>query len=197
LESLRRAVAETLSPLVEFLRKGGVSPHWLSALSLGAALMAGYTYAVRDIMFPWLTVSLVALSGLFDILDGALARAMGRESKVGAFIDSTFDRMGETAIYTGILMGGYVDGHLVLLALAFSLIVSYERARAESLGVSLRGVGVGERAERLILLIVFTALSRVDLGVLLVLIISLITALHRLIYGAGSLLRMERAAQHA
>ena len=97
--------------------------------------------------------------GFFDVLDGAVARATGRTSQRGAFLDSTLDRVSEVVVFLGILVGGYASPFLVLLALSLSLLVSYTRAKGDALGVNLAGIGVGERSERLVVLIV-TSLSR-------------------------------------
>ena len=108
------------------------------------------------------------LSGFFDVLDGAVARATGRTSQRGAFLDSTLDRVSEVVVFLGILVGGYVSPFLVLVALSLSLLVSYTRAKGDALGVNLAGIGVGERSERLIVLIVTSLLGIVGIGVLVV-----------------------------
>lgn len=122
---------------------------------------------------------LLAISGFFDVLDGAVARATGRTSLRGAFLDSTLDRVSEILVFLGILVGSYASPFLVLLALSCSLLVSYTRARGDSLGVSLAGIGIGERSERLLVLIVFSILNLVALGVLIVAVIAFITFVQR------------------
>lgn len=119
------------------------------------------------------------LSGFFDIVDGAVARATNSVSKKGAFLDSTLDRVAEVAVYSGILLGGFASPLLSLLALSFSLLVSYTRAKADSLGVSLSGVGIGERSERLLVLSIFSIVGFVTYGVLLVSLLAAITFLER------------------
>jgi CDP-diacylglycerol--glycerol-3-phosphate 3-phosphatidyltransferase len=100
-------------------------------------------------------------SGLFDILDGQVARQGGKTTTFGAFYDSTLDRIGEGAVFSGLIFY-FLDGPLPadlkpraigasLVALVASLIVSYARARAEALGVENR-VGIAARAERILLL---------------------------------------------
>jgi len=117
----------------------------------------------------------VLVSGFFDIVDGAVARATGRMSKRGAFLDSTLDRVGETSIYLGILVGGYASPIIVFLALACSLLVSYSRAKADSLSINLAGVGIGERSERLAVLIVASVFGFLAFGVLVVVALAGIT----------------------
>ena len=92
------------------------------------------------------------LSGFFDIVDGSVARITKQMSKKGAFLDSVCDKIGEVIIFGGIALGQLADSFWCLVALGMSLLVSYARARAESLGGKLKGVGIGERAERLLII---------------------------------------------
>lgn len=137
---------------------------------------------------------LVILSGFFDILDGAVARAAGKTSPRGAFLDSTLDRVSEVVIYLGILVGNYVNPFFVLLALSLSLLVSYARAKADSLGINLAGIGVGERSERLVVLIVSSLLSAVGLGVIVVALLALITFVQRTVKVSRALGRAPKEA---
>ena len=92
------------------------------------------------------------ISGFFDIVDGSVARLTKQTSKKGAFLDSLFDKISEVVIFGGIALGGLASPFWCLVALGLSLLVSYTRARAESLGVELKGIGIGERAERMLIL---------------------------------------------
>jgi archaetidylinositol phosphate synthase len=85
-------------------------------------------------------------------VDGSVARVTRRASKKGAFLDSSFDKISEVVIFGGIAFGDLASTFWCLVALGLSLLVSYTRARAESLGVELKGIGIGERAERLLIL---------------------------------------------
>jgi archaetidylinositol phosphate synthase len=80
------------------------------------------------------------------------------------------------------LISNAVDGYLVLLTLAFSLLVSYTRARGESLGLTLGGVGIGERPERILTLVIFSIIGLIYWGVVIVLVLALITFLQRVIF---------------
>src|SRR5712691_11576947 len=100
--------------------------------------------------------ALLLASGLFDILDGQVARHGGLATKFGAFYDSTLDRVGESAIFAGIalwfLRGGVPAAQAPLaVGLAIAALVSYTRARAEGLGLEAK-VGIAQRAERFVLL---------------------------------------------
>ncbi len=119
------------------------------------------------------------LAGFLDVVDGAVAQATNATSNRGAFLDSTLDRVAEVAVYVGILLGGLASPVAVLLALSFSLLVSYTRAKADSLGISLSGVGLGERSERLLILAAFSIAGLASYGVLLVILVSAITFLQR------------------
>lgn len=132
----------------------------------------------------------VLVSGLFDVVDGAVARATGRVSTRGGFLDSTLDRVGEVAIYLGILIG-YGSAVLVLVAMALSLLVSYSRAKADSLSVNLAGFGIGERSERLVVLILASFLGLIQLGVLVVAILAGFTFVARVVRVSSVLGRPE------
>jgi archaetidylinositol phosphate synthase len=109
------------------------------------------------IRFSWLYGSvigsiLILISGFFDVIDGSVARATKQTSIKGAFLDSSFDKLSESIIFIGIAVGNLANPILCMIALSLSIIVSYVRARAESLGVELKGIGIGERAERLLII---------------------------------------------
>lgn len=122
---------------------------------LVAAVVVYFEYR-NQILFYWVGATLFVLGSVMDILDGALARAGGKSTPFGAFIDSTTDRIGEAAMLTAIGLIFMREGNEVALAFAFaaivgSLLVSYTRAKAEILG--LKGdVGLGSRAERVVVI---------------------------------------------
>jgi archaetidylinositol phosphate synthase len=145
------------------------------------ALAAGTLYAVRPSM-PYLAALTIIASGVMDVVDGAVARAMNRVSKSGSFIDSTLDRLAEIAIYAGIVYATYTSGVIVLITLGFSLLVSYTRAKGDALSVTLSGIGIGERAERLIVLVVFSVAGFVAYGVYVVLVLAIVTFIQRYVF---------------
>jgi CDP-diacylglycerol--glycerol-3-phosphate 3-phosphatidyltransferase len=122
---------------------------------LVAAVLVYFEYD-NEMLFFWAGAALFVLGSVMDILDGALARAGGKSTPFGAFIDSTTDRIGEAAMLTAIGLVFFRDGNEVALAFAFaavigSMLVSYARAKAEILG--LKGdVGFGSRAERVVVI---------------------------------------------
>lgn len=162
----------------QFARIQGSPTAW-TMVGLLISIIAGAAYSMSGYGGQALGGILVLVAGWFDIVDGAVARVTGRTSKRGAFLDSTLDRVAEVALFGGILLGGYSAPTLVLLALAFSLLVSYTRAKGDALGVALSGVGIGERSERLLLLAISSLLGLVGWGVILVLAVALYTFLER------------------
>jgi archaetidylinositol phosphate synthase len=145
----------------------GVSANFCTTISLATSIAAGAVYAIASsstsgmevptIRLSWLYASVIGsilllISGFFDVIDGSVARATKQTSKKGAFLDSSFDKISEAIIFIGIAVGNLANPILCMIALSLSIIVSYVRARAESLGVELKGIGIGERAERLLII---------------------------------------------
>ena len=126
------------------------------------------------------------LAGFFDIVDGQVARVSKKITKSGGFLDSVFDKIAEVAIFLGILVGGFAEPYLVFLAITFSLLVSYTRSRAESLGVKLQGIGIGERAERLLVIAIIGILAFMEYAVIIVIIIAGITFIQRIVVTANN-----------
>jgi CDP-diacylglycerol---glycerol-3-phosphate 3-phosphatidyltransferase len=149
-----RGVAKTkLTP--DMLTLAGVS------LCLAGAVLVGFEDRNEKVF--WLGGALFVIGSVADILDGALARAASKGTVFGAFLDSTFDRLGEAAMLTAIGLVFMRDGNEVALVATFaavigSFLVSYTRAKAEALG--LRGdVGFGSRVERVVLISVGLGLA--------------------------------------
>ena len=142
-------------PIALFLGRVGFTPDSLTVAGFGIVLAAAVA-AAADL---WVLTALILMFGtLFDGLDGTLARATGTTSAFGAFLDSTMDRAGEAVIYAGIAAGAALSGKtevigLATLALGLGSLVSYVRARGESLGVC-ANIGIAQRAERAVVLIV-------------------------------------------
>jgi len=174
-----------LRPLVELLAKAGVTPNVVTLAALPLAVGSGVLFAVGQ--FIWAGV-LAALVGLCDTLDGELSRLSGKETRTGAFLDSVVDRLGEAAMLAGLfwyyLARGPWLGLLVVLALVFSLMVSYVRARAEGAGFECK-VGWFERPVRVLALLLGAfVLGRTWMPVALGVIAlgSLATVVHRLVH---------------
>lgn len=139
-----------LTPVRSGALASGASPLAFNLLGLLLGILSGVAMALGELPLGGL---LILLSGVADVLDGDVARRRGLVSEAGAFIDSTLDRFAEFAVFAGLTV--YFDGGLpvllVVIALGGSLLVSYTRARGESLGVLCK-LGILQRAERMLLL---------------------------------------------
>lgn len=184
LNRLRGALAPGLRMLGAAFVSTGLPPTFWTCVGLGLAFAAAASYGLGWISWPYAAIAggaLILASGFFDMVDGQVARATGKASRRGAFLDSTFDKVAEVAIFGGILVGGLADARLVFLAAALSLLVSYSRSRAESLGVDLGGTGIGERAERLLVLAVVGMMGLVEVAVAAVAGLAAMTLVHRVV----------------
>ena len=128
----------------------------LILLLLGAYIPSYFSLSYGDFfkshMLFWAGLAVI-ISGVFDALDGVIAREKGLVSKFGAFLDSVLDRYSDSVILLGLIILGVCDPLLGILALIGSLIVSYSRARAESEGSKeMSSIGIAERAERMLIL---------------------------------------------
>jgi CDP-diacylglycerol--glycerol-3-phosphate 3-phosphatidyltransferase len=141
------------------LTRTRLTPNTLTASGVILCAVASILVVFEDrneLLFYWLAAVVFVLGSLLDILDGALARAGGKTTPFGAFIDSTTDRVSEGFMLTAIAYVLAVNHHAVFVAVAMaamlgSFLVSYTRAKAETLG--LRGdVGIGSRAERVVVI---------------------------------------------
>lgn len=187
LDRLRKRLESYLSLVgVSFARLVPSPTAWTFA-GLVVSLLSGLSYSGTVYGGQLVGGLLVLVAGWFDIVDGAVAKATGKASRRGAFLDSTLDRVAEVAVFLGILFGGLAPPPLVLVALALSMLVSYARARAESLGTALSGVGIGERSERLLILAVASILGIAAWGVLVVAIVAGFTFVERTYKGAKGL----------
>ncbi|MEN3341442.1 MAG: CDP-diacylglycerol---glycerol-3-phosphate 3-phosphatidyltransferase [Actinomycetota bacterium] len=141
------------------LARTRVTPNALTtagvSLCLAAAVLVPFE-GRSELLFYWVAAATFVVGSLLDILDGALARAGGRSTLFGAFLDSTTDRVGEGAMLAAIALvfarhGNEVAVVVTIAAVAGSFLVPYVRAKAEALG--LRGdVGLGSRAERVVVI---------------------------------------------
>ena len=187
LNNLRESLKPTLQKIGIIFAATGISANSWTAVGLGFAFTCAVVYAWN---FDYAFVAggaLLLLSGFFDVVDGQVARITKTTSKKGAFLDSVFDKIAEVAIFLGILIGGYADARIVLLAITLSLLVSYTRARAESLGIQLQGIGIGERAERLLVIAIIGMAGFLDYAVIIVAIIAATTLIQRIIATARAI----------
>lgn len=161
--AIKRAVRGAVDPLGRGIARIGLSANFVTGLGLVFAAVSAYGFVRED---RALAFGFLLASGLFDLLDGAVARARDPHgTPFGAAFDSTLDRYGEGLVLGGILIGLASRGAaswllwLALLAGIGSFLVSYVRARSEGLGISCE-VGLVERPERLILILLLALLGR-------------------------------------
>jgi len=160
-----------LMPFVRLFIRLGVSPDAVTLVgTLGVAAGALVFFPQGMLLTGVLVITAFVFS---DLVDGAMARQLGRSSKFGAFWDSTLDRIGDGAVFGGLVLYFAGDGDsrlylsLSLYCLVMGSVTSYARARAESLGMDAKG-GLAERADRLVLILVATGLGAIfDLPVLM------------------------------
>jgi archaetidylinositol phosphate synthase len=192
LNRFRRALGPLLDGIGSFFAKSGISPNFWTVVSLLFAVASGLTYMSPLLAtgigwyYPSLAGSIMLLfSGFFDIVDGSVARTLKQSSKKGAFLDSILDKISESLIFIGIAVGGLASPLFCQVAISLSLMVSYARSRSESMGIELKGVGIGERAERL-LSVGFLGLipleDSLQYAVLLVCVLAGITLCQRIIF---------------
>ena len=195
----RRRIEEEIferiaSRVVVLLSDRGISPMSLTISAFAATIISSilYLYASSNRLLYLPAAITLALSGFLDAVDGAVARRMDGTSRLGAFLDSVFDKLGECFILVAIIYSGIVDVLWGSIALASSILVSYVRHRAEPLGVNLKGVGVAERAERMIILIIASLITpfmkdALNYGIILIAVLASITVAWRIIYAVSKL----------
>lgn len=170
----------------------GFSPTFWSTvgfvMAIASALSFGSSYQLAGIVLlsPVVVGSIFLLiSGFFDLIDGSVARSTNKSTAKGSFIDSTYDKLAEIIVFIGISVGGLANPVICLIAISMSMMVSYSRAKAESLGIDLKGIGLGERAERILVIAVMGLIpipNSIEIGTIIVSILSSFTFLQRLHY---------------
>ncbi|GAB2855184.1 phosphatidylinositol phosphate synthase [Nocardioides pacificus] len=171
LDRFRAFWTKVITPVARLLTRLGVSPDAVTLVgTIGVCVGALAFFPQGRLLGGVLFITAFVFS---DMLDGTMARLSGRSSKFGAFLDSTLDRIGDAAIFGGLALyfAGPGDSRLYLwlslICLAMGSFTSYARARAESLGFEAK-VGIAERADRLVLILVMTGLGAIfDLPVLM------------------------------
>jgi CDP-diacylglycerol--glycerol-3-phosphate 3-phosphatidyltransferase len=179
----RTPVDKAVKPLGDGLRRTGMTPDHLTVIGLLVAVGASVAIGFGQLRLGLL---LVVLAALPDLLDGALAKASNTSSQRGAFFDSTIDRFADALLFGGVAwyLASNETAHMAMLpfgVMALSSVISYMRAKAESLGLEAKG-GLMERAERIIALclgLLFPVLLIPILWVMLALIA--VTAVQRFI----------------
>ena len=194
LSDLRDRVYPIIDPITNWLVRRRVHPNLITTSGFAVTVLAGVMYGIDHVRTAGF---LVLVGGAHDIFDGRVARLSGLQSKFGAFYDSVLDRMSEVVIYIGLisLYNQYEMSllnigmiYMIALAMAGSLMISYSRARAETLGLDC-SVGLMQRAERIVLLGVGSAIfglswdGLVLSGIIVVFaVLTNTTAIHRILW---------------
>jgi CDP-diacylglycerol--glycerol-3-phosphate 3-phosphatidyltransferase len=199
----RERYLRIVEPVGNLLARLSVHPNILSLAGLIFSILAGVTYSIGAFFWAgWIVV----LAGTCDVLDGQIARQTGKGSQFGAFFDSTLDRFGEVFIFLG-LAWYFSDKHqsawvvlLIIFTISGSFMVSYTRARAEGLGIDCK-VGWMQRPERVTLLIIGSLVapipiigpSLIKITILLLAVLSNLTAIQRILYVRSEILKDKHA----
>jgi len=188
LNSTRKNIAEYITkPIVSIVAKTPLTPNIITWIGFVITIVGGVLIVTEH----FLTAGIVVIiAGLFDMLDGALARATGKITRFGAILDSTLDRLSEAILLVTLLAvfvkyGQMTESILSAVALVGSLLVSYIRARMEGLGIECKA-GLFTRPERVIILALGLMLSQFDNALLITLAVitffSWITVIERMAY---------------
>ena len=185
------------TPLARLLTSAGISPDVVTVVgTLGVCVGSLAFYPRHEFLVGTLVITAFVF---FDTLDGIMARMNDRSTRWGAFLDSTLDRVADAAIFGGLVLwyaGGGDNAIMAGLALAcliLGMVVSYARARAEGLGMT-ANVGIAERAERLVLVLVATGLVGLGLPELLLTVVLSLLAVASLVTVVQRMLEVRRQA---
>ena len=209
---IKEQFKKVFAPIAKFIARSRISPNVLTVLGLLVAIVAAFMYILHQLL---IAILLFLLSGFIDALDGAVARAQGKITPFGGVFDSISDRYSDAIVLFGVILGGWASPFWGILALIGSLLVSYARARAEAAGVKQLGVGLAERPERIIILIIVTFLQYLTLisvlvpppvffgitlwteyGIILIAILAHITVLQRTIKAYRALSKHPEESRH-
>ncbi len=177
LNKLRSGVAKAMGPLASAVARSGISPNAITLIGFLVSLASAYFFYSGDQLVGGI---ILLLSGFFDIVDGAVARASGKVSRWGGVLDSTLDRYSDLAVLAAILIAGLCDPFLGFAALIGSVMVSYVRAKGELESVKMSSVGLMERAERIVVLAVSAIAGYTWLGITILAVLTQFTVLERL-----------------
>ncbi len=183
---LKNQFEAAVTGIVKPLGGLGITPNHLTILGMALAGVTAYMYTrvLGDRKYLLYAAGMFIVSGFIDAIDGVLARSTGKVTRFGGFLDSVADRYSDAIVYSGIIAADLCDLWVGLLALFGSMLVSYTRARAEMEGVNMAGIGIAERAERMIFLALCTAVAywypqALNYGIIILAALAHITVLQR------------------
>lgn len=175
-------------PLILILKRLGVSPNLITILGLGITLLSAYLISNGQFMIGGIVL---IISSTFDLLDGSLARSLGKVTVFGGVLDSLSDRIGEVAIFCGLLIFYIAEPMkleiiLVFFALSGSLLVSYIRARAQAASIDCE-IGIMTRPERLVLISLGLLINQMSIILWIIVALTMVTAGQRILHTWKSL----------
>lgn len=187
LSRVRERVGDLMEPVARAFARTGFSPNVFTLIGLVVGVIAAVLFAYG--MQLWAGFVLL-ICGFFDLIDGAVAKVIGRETAFGGVLDSVVDRYVDFLIFAGIIYA-FINGGLAqagflpgwawgILAIAGSLMVSYTRARAEAAGSGKFDVGIAERGERILILAIGALIGFTQYAVVLIVILTHLTVAQRL-----------------
>lgn len=183
---LKKRFQEIVETRITLLSKIGITPNILTLLGLLMSLLTGYLILAwrRNPLILPVCGGLILLSGFIDAVDGILARATGDVTVFGGFLDSLSDRYSDMIILSAFTLSGLITPIYGFAAIAGSFMVSYSRAKSEAAGVDMSGVGIAERAERMIIyaiasIMAFFFIEVLDLSILMLAVLTNFTVLQR------------------
>ena len=174
--------AKLIAPVATALGRTGLTPNMLTLIGLALILVTAVVIALGHTTWGGL---LFVLSGIFDALDGTLARLTNRKTRFGAFLDSTSDRYADAAIFFGMMFpflraGQQTEVILAFVAVIGTVLVSYTRARAEGLGLECK-VGLLTRLERFLIIAAALIFNRVPWALWMLAVLTHFTAIQRIV----------------
>ncbi|KAA2279155.1 CDP-alcohol phosphatidyltransferase family protein [Candidatus Nitrosocosmicus agrestis] len=181
-------------PIFEKLGLGfanlGFGPSFWTWIGLLLSIISAIMFSLHSpaIGVDWYTATILGgifllIAGFFDAIDGAVARVTNRTTPLGGYLDSVIDKVSEIIVFVGIMIGSFTNPVLVLVALSLSLLVSYTRAKGDGLGVDLKGKGIAERAERILIIAILGFIpfqDNMSVALWIIAVLSAITVLERL-----------------
>jgi archaetidylinositol phosphate synthase len=209
LTKLKKQIQQRLTSQANVAHKIGLTPNKISTIGFILALASAVSFALTP-QYSWLLILAVVFllaSGFCDTIDGIVARIFGLTTVFGGFYDSILDRYADAVVYIAIIVAGlpnpvwgYFWGSVWgLSALAGSIMVSYTRARAEAVGIKMESIGIAERAERMLILAVFSILAffwlpALGYGIALLAVLANFTVIQRVVYVYKTLKKAAVAA---
>jgi len=193
----RSRVKRIFEPIALGMGRLGLTPDMLTLIGFGITVTGAGLVALERFTIGGI---IVFIGGAFDMFDGTLARATGKVSRLGAFMDSVFDRWGEVIVYTGIIIGGELGGHtrvpiLAAIAMGSAFMVSYVRAKSEGLGFTsgtgMAAVGIMPREIRLVILSIGLILTdapdikALEFALIIISVGATITVIQRILHVRG------------